>query len=674
MGKHKKQHNRPPRIFYDEKGRYLKLNGKKVYIKSNISNQQLVNIVIHNFQTKKSKRRKRGKERGPTNQKMNEFEDLEKLNKDKAGSSGTIQSNNLAKLLFHIAMNQKEKEEREKKEKEESEKKEKEVIHGEIVDGRRVRGLLEGEQQPRGPKQEQQQQMKQLEDDRQEFNIAGFNVRAPIGFAKNAMSGLNQLQEFPIEKERLKKQIIDTEEQSKKAYEDILKKNQDLERQKKDREYQKDIDEGMRKLKANPNIRNIATTFFPIAGSYSKDTALNILIDNEKIPRSTIATLANQNEKQINEYLEDLQRKAEIEKDQRIQSRVKTVDQAHTLFKPEVLNKTNMGKIISLGKNYLGYTGRQKPTLDQALDAIKANISYEEFEGLKQLNATNFANKIDEISVAAKEVSQKQKHSVITTEDYVPAPTFSSSSSSSSTTIPPLEPFSTPQQGTLNIPTSSEIRKVDASEDRRDVESLLIADKLRQEEELQAKRQLDFSTPSSDKTINVEELDKNRNLYYQEKQRLEKTLLDPKLTETQTKDINTKIKQLDSLIALVDKDLLGQSPEKTPEKTPKQSEKYHKYGPELYKEYEKLEKEADLAWAKVSKLDEQISQLQASGEYPDELEKLIEARDELENETREAYAYIGDEIDEDEQEGSGKQDGGLYNDQIDRVMQHFENK
>ena len=46
----KKIIKRPPRVFVDKKDRYIKSNGKKIYLKSNISNKQLVNIIIHNFE------------------------------------------------------------------------------------------------------------------------------------------------------------------------------------------------------------------------------------------------------------------------------------------------------------------------------------------------------------------------------------------------------------------------------------------------------------------------------------------------------------------------------------------------------------------------------------------------------------------------------------------------
>ncbi len=48
---------RPPRLYTDDKGRYIKLNGKKVYIKSTMSNKQLVKVVVNNFQKRKRRQK-----------------------------------------------------------------------------------------------------------------------------------------------------------------------------------------------------------------------------------------------------------------------------------------------------------------------------------------------------------------------------------------------------------------------------------------------------------------------------------------------------------------------------------------------------------------------------------------------------------------------------------------
>jgi len=85
---------RPPRLYRDARGRYIKLNGKRIYIKSMMNNKQLVKVVINNFQKRKRKNRKK-----MSGQKT---ADLEKLNNPP--------NNDLAKLMFHVSMNQKDRE------------------------------------------------------------------------------------------------------------------------------------------------------------------------------------------------------------------------------------------------------------------------------------------------------------------------------------------------------------------------------------------------------------------------------------------------------------------------------------------------------------------------------------------------------------------------------------
>ena len=99
---------RPPRIFIDQKGRYVKLNGKKVYIKSNISNKQLVR-VINNFEKRKRRMRRNKKQKTLTEQEQKEHEELEKLNKETGKS---FSQEDLAKLLFYIQTNRREDEAR----------------------------------------------------------------------------------------------------------------------------------------------------------------------------------------------------------------------------------------------------------------------------------------------------------------------------------------------------------------------------------------------------------------------------------------------------------------------------------------------------------------------------------------------------------------------------------
>ena len=51
---------RPPRLYTDAKGRYVKIDGQKIYINSPINNKQLVKVIINNFRKyKKSKKNKK---------------------------------------------------------------------------------------------------------------------------------------------------------------------------------------------------------------------------------------------------------------------------------------------------------------------------------------------------------------------------------------------------------------------------------------------------------------------------------------------------------------------------------------------------------------------------------------------------------------------------------------
>src|SRR4051794_18325179 len=107
---------RPPRVYMGKNGkRYIKVNGKKIYIQSNISNKQLVRIVINNFQKKQKRKRKNRK---PMD-KSKEFEEIEILNKTKSGSSDNT---DLSKLLFHLSVIQKEKDDARKKDEEDKAK------------------------------------------------------------------------------------------------------------------------------------------------------------------------------------------------------------------------------------------------------------------------------------------------------------------------------------------------------------------------------------------------------------------------------------------------------------------------------------------------------------------------------------------------------------------------
>ncbi len=54
-----KDKKRPPRLYVGKNGkRYIKLKGKKVYIKSKFDNKNLVRVIINNFQKRMKRLRK----------------------------------------------------------------------------------------------------------------------------------------------------------------------------------------------------------------------------------------------------------------------------------------------------------------------------------------------------------------------------------------------------------------------------------------------------------------------------------------------------------------------------------------------------------------------------------------------------------------------------------------
>jgi len=95
---------RPPRLYSDEKGRYIKIKNKKVYIKSQINNKQLVNVIVNNFKRHKRKQ----KDKKPVKKGL-----LSPL--EQAALSGYSQKQSdpdLAKLMFYLTLNKKEDENR----------------------------------------------------------------------------------------------------------------------------------------------------------------------------------------------------------------------------------------------------------------------------------------------------------------------------------------------------------------------------------------------------------------------------------------------------------------------------------------------------------------------------------------------------------------------------------
>ena len=172
-----KQKPRPPRVYVDEKGRYIKLKGKRVYIKSSLSNKQLINVVVNNFQKKKRSRSKKKVQK-------KEIEDLEKLNK--------AQANDLAKVMFFIAANDKDKADRDRKLMEQQAR---------LLGQAQPAGYLPGQPQPRGYLPGQPQPRGNLPGQPQpRGNIPGQQQRP-------------ELPPIPGEKERMKKLLAEKDDE-----------------------------------------------------------------------------------------------------------------------------------------------------------------------------------------------------------------------------------------------------------------------------------------------------------------------------------------------------------------------------------------------------------------------------------------------------------------------------
>jgi len=59
--KKSRRKGRPPRLYFDEKGRYIILNRKKIYIDSPMTNEELLRFLIMYFETKKKGKKRRKK-------------------------------------------------------------------------------------------------------------------------------------------------------------------------------------------------------------------------------------------------------------------------------------------------------------------------------------------------------------------------------------------------------------------------------------------------------------------------------------------------------------------------------------------------------------------------------------------------------------------------------------
>ena len=93
---------RPPRLYSDEKGRFIRLNGKKIYIKSMISNKQLVKVIVNNFQHKRKRKNKKKRKKG----------DLSPIEQSTGLLSTATTDPDLAKLMFYLTLNKKDDESR----------------------------------------------------------------------------------------------------------------------------------------------------------------------------------------------------------------------------------------------------------------------------------------------------------------------------------------------------------------------------------------------------------------------------------------------------------------------------------------------------------------------------------------------------------------------------------
>ena len=199
---------RPPRLYTDSKGRYIKLNGKRINISSEMNNKQLVQIVLQNFQKRKRRNRKKLKNN------VKSVDDLETLNKNSGSSNRltTPTNNDLAKLLFFIQLNQKDKEAREKKDKDDQEK------------------VRQVEIQPRQPQLLQYQQPPAIVDDgRVEVPFFGSTIRADPPSVKKMVQLNNAFGQTTQEYEALKKVNQENEQRQKKAqFELNLTKNRTI--------------------------------------------------------------------------------------------------------------------------------------------------------------------------------------------------------------------------------------------------------------------------------------------------------------------------------------------------------------------------------------------------------------------------------------------------------------
>jgi len=98
MPKTDENKSRPPRVYQDSNGRrYIKAKNKKIYLNSNMTNKQLVKVIINNFK-KVTRRRKKIREPNDTKKPNNET------------------SNDLNKIAYFLQLNKHDKSDKEERE------------------------------------------------------------------------------------------------------------------------------------------------------------------------------------------------------------------------------------------------------------------------------------------------------------------------------------------------------------------------------------------------------------------------------------------------------------------------------------------------------------------------------------------------------------------------------
>ena len=119
--------SRPPRVYQDTKG--IKANIKKIHIKTNLSNRQLVKVIINNFK-KETRKRKKKQTKEPKEEHTDTHDGVttDKIETDKPDKTNT----DLNRIAYFLMLNKKDDENRDKQRKD-KEDKETNKIKGEII-------------------------------------------------------------------------------------------------------------------------------------------------------------------------------------------------------------------------------------------------------------------------------------------------------------------------------------------------------------------------------------------------------------------------------------------------------------------------------------------------------------------------------------------------------------